>query len=50
MLYKAERGGLIRGMMPNLRSGGVVSLQYADDTILFSDPDEIMLGLKIYQV
>jgi hypothetical protein len=43
MLFKAERGGLIRGMRPNLRAGGVMSLQYADDTILFSDPDELNL-------
>lgn len=40
MLVKAERGGLIRGLMPEFRGSGVISLQYVDDTILFSDPAE----------
>jgi hypothetical protein len=43
MLMKAERGGLIEGLMPEFREGGVISLQYADDTILFSTPDEQLL-------
>jgi hypothetical protein len=40
MLAKAERCGQIRGVMPNFRVGGIISLQYADGTILFSDPEE----------
>jgi hypothetical protein len=43
MLMKVDRGGLIRGLMPEFRDGGVISLQYDDDTILFSTPDEQML-------
>lgn len=40
MLQKAANGGLIRGLLYNSNTQGVVSLQYADDTILFSDIDE----------
>jgi hypothetical protein len=40
MLQKAARVGLIRGLGENLVSRGVVSLQYADDTILFVDKYE----------
>jgi hypothetical protein len=40
---RVEKAGLIKGLLPELRSGGVVSLQYADDTILFSNPDEFYL-------
>jgi hypothetical protein len=29
--------------MPEFKEGGVISLQYADDTILFSNPGEQML-------
>jgi hypothetical protein len=37
MLQKAANVELIRGLGGNLVPGGVVSLQYADDTILFVD-------------
>jgi hypothetical protein len=40
MWRKATGCGLIRGLLPQFREGGVVSLQYADDTIVFSDPSE----------
>jgi hypothetical protein len=40
MLVKAERGGLIKGLLPEFRREGILSLQYADDTILFSNPEE----------
>ena len=35
MLKKAASQDLISGLLPNIIPGGVVSLQYADDTILF---------------
>jgi hypothetical protein len=39
MLMKAASGNLISGLCPDLCPGGVISLQYADDTILFLDND-----------
>ena len=41
MLYKAAGRGLIRGLLPQVVPGGVISLQYADDTILFLENNEI---------
>lgn len=35
MLAKAARQGLISGLLNNVIPGGIVSLQYADDTLLF---------------
>jgi hypothetical protein len=35
MLSKAVAARLIRGLLPQVVPGGVISLQYADDTILF---------------
>jgi hypothetical protein len=45
MLWKATRGGLIAGLLQQFRSGvrGIVALQYADDTLLFSSGDPTML-------
>jgi len=40
MLIKASNQGLIKGLLSDLDGKGVVSLQYADDTILFSTNDE----------
>jgi hypothetical protein len=40
MWRRASRDDMIRGLMLEFREGGVVSLQYVDDTILFSDPSE----------
>jgi len=40
MLEKAAEGGLIKGLLTNFTPNGVISLQYADDTILFSDCEE----------
>ena len=34
-LSKAAGNGLIRGLLPPVGSGGIISLQYADDTMLF---------------
>jgi hypothetical protein len=46
MLVKGA-SGLIRGLCPNFSPGGVVSLQYVDDTPLFLDKDpEVALNLK----
>ena len=35
MLTKAANQGIISGLLTDLFEGGIVSLQYADDTILF---------------
>jgi hypothetical protein len=35
MLMKAGAAGLISGLIPEICPGGVISLQYADDTLLF---------------
>jgi hypothetical protein len=40
MLDKAKEADEIRGLALNLVEGGLTHLQYADDTILFSDLDE----------
>jgi hypothetical protein len=37
MLARAVNNRLIKGVMEQFRPGGIVSLQYADDTLLFSD-------------
>lgn len=39
MMVKAARQDLISGLMPDAFPGGIVSLQYADDTLLFLDND-----------
>jgi hypothetical protein len=39
MLSKAASQGLIEGLMPTAIPGGVISLQYADDTIIFLKND-----------
>jgi hypothetical protein len=36
MLVKETEGDLISGLCPNFLPGGIVSLQYADDTLWFS--------------
>ena len=40
MLGKAAEQNLIVGLLPEFKTGGIISLQYTDDTILFSDTDE----------
>ena len=35
MLMKAARHGLVTGLLPQVVEGGIISLQYADDTLLF---------------
>jgi hypothetical protein len=40
MLQKATRANLIKGLGEDLIEGGVVSLQYADDTILFIEKEK----------
>jgi hypothetical protein len=39
MLDKAARAGLVKGLLHDFREGGILSLQYADSTILFSSSD-----------
>jgi hypothetical protein len=39
MLVKRSNASLIRGLCSNLIPGGVISLQYADDTLLFLEND-----------
>jgi hypothetical protein len=40
MLQKGAGKGIIRGIAEEFREGGIISLQYADDTILFSRIEE----------
>jgi hypothetical protein len=42
MLWKAARG-LIAGLLQQFRPGGIVALQYADDTLLFSSDEPTLL-------
>lgn len=35
MIAKAANAGQIKGLLPGFISGGVISLQYANDTLLF---------------
>jgi hypothetical protein len=47
MLIKAESNNLIRGLCPQLCPGGIISLEYIDDTILFIENDvEVARNLK----
>ena len=39
MLIKAARSNLVSGLMPQVIEGGIISLQYADDTLLFQEND-----------
>jgi len=39
MLMKAARHNLISGLLPQVIEGGIISLQYADDTLLFLEND-----------
>jgi len=39
MAYKAQRNGLITGLISHIIPNGVAILQYADDTILFVEDD-----------
>ena len=39
LLIRGAEQGLIKGVAEDFRPGGIVSLQYADDTIIFSDVD-----------
>ena len=41
MVIRAARHGIISGLLPNVCEGGIVSLQYADDTLLFLRHDQI---------
>jgi hypothetical protein len=47
MLVKGANAGLIRGLCPSLIPGGVISLQYADDTLLFLENNrEVAINFK----
>jgi hypothetical protein len=37
MLMRAARTNLISGLLPQAEPGVIISLQYVDDTLLFSD-------------
>jgi len=43
MIDRAVDRGLVKGLLGDFRRGGIVSLQYADDTILFSKAEESAL-------
>jgi hypothetical protein len=48
MLVKEANNNLIKGLGCDLRPGGVICLQYADETILFSDCNpEFATNLKM---
>jgi hypothetical protein len=40
MLSKAAKRGLIQGLLGDFRPGGILSLRYVDDTILFSSAEK----------
>lgn len=40
MLIKASFHNLIKGLCPEVQPGGIICLQYADDTVLFVDKNE----------
>lgn len=42
MLQKAASAGLIKGLATDMIEQGVISLQYADDTIIFLHSDKDM--------
>jgi hypothetical protein len=39
MIFKAAQHGLVEGLLPRVILGGVISLQYADETIIFLKND-----------
>jgi len=39
MLMKAARINLVSGLLPRVAEGGIISLQYVDDTLLFLEDD-----------
>ena len=43
MLKKAIDRGIVTGLLEDFRQRGIVALQYADDTILFSKAEESVL-------
>lgn len=43
MLAKATSKGLVKGLLEDFKPGGIVALQYADDTNLFSKVEESVL-------
>jgi hypothetical protein len=45
MLKRAVDRGLIKGLLEYFRSGGIISLQYANDTILLSSAEESMVKI-----
>jgi hypothetical protein len=47
MLLKGASLGLVRGLASDFREDGIIALQYADDTIIFSDvEDNHLVNLK----
>jgi hypothetical protein len=47
-LAKAASHNLIKGLLPQVVPGGIISLQYADDTILFLEPDMHMARILMW--
>jgi hypothetical protein len=43
MLKRAADKGLVRGLLSSVREGGIMSLQYVDDTLLFSSVENAHL-------
>jgi hypothetical protein len=48
MLMKAAGNNLITGLMPQVVQGGIISLQYADDTMLVLEKNYKKLILSGY--
>ena len=49
MVRQAQRNGLLCGLADNLISGGVVILQYADDTIIcLKDNIDMARNMKLH--
>jgi hypothetical protein len=47
MFVQGTNSGLIRGLFSNFIPGGAISLQYADDTLLFLEKDvSVVFNLK----
>jgi hypothetical protein len=48
MIQQAQSASLVTGLVPHLIENGVVSLQYADDTIILVQDDmEQIIHLKL---
>jgi hypothetical protein len=47
MLAKSSRNNLVKGLLGQFREGGILVLQYANDTLLFSSSDREHLKVHL---